>query len=118
MIDFPRQTTAPETGMQSDQSFKDMRSTFTEEQVMKETERCLSCGAAVVDPYQCIGCGACVTKCRFDAVSLVRQYDAAGVELKEMKPTIKKYMVKRKVKIAAHNIPKSIKSVFKKEDEK
>ena len=28
----------------------------------KETERCLGCGATVVDEYMCVGCGACTTK--------------------------------------------------------
>ena len=35
-------------------SFKDDRVTFTEEQMKKETERCLGCGAAKVDAYMCV----------------------------------------------------------------
>ena len=53
------------------ETFKDLRGTFTEEQVKKETERCLGCGATVVDQYMCVGCGQCTTKCKFDAISLV-----------------------------------------------
>ena len=53
-------------------SFKDERVAFTEEQVKKETARCLSCGASIVDPNKCIGCGVCTTKCAFDAITLHR----------------------------------------------
>ena len=60
----------------SKETFKDLRVTFTEEQIKKETERCLGCGATVVDQYLCVGCGACTTKCKFDAISLVRKYDS------------------------------------------
>ncbi len=53
-------------------SFRDMKEIFTEEQVKKETSRCLSCGASVVDENHCIGCGVCTTKCEFDAIKLYR----------------------------------------------
>ena len=53
-------------------SFKDERIAFTEEQVKKETARCLSCGASIVDPNKCIGCGVCTTKCAFNAITLHR----------------------------------------------
>ena len=36
-------------------TFRDERIAFTAEQVQKETARCLSCGASVVDPNKCIG---------------------------------------------------------------
>ena len=39
--------------------FRDYHLTFTEEQVRKETARCLGCGASIVDPNKCIGCGLC-----------------------------------------------------------
>ena len=65
-------------------SFADARATFTEEQLKKETERCLGCGAAVVDEFLCVGCGQCTTKCKFDAISLVRRYDGEGVSLLDM----------------------------------
>lgn len=38
-------------------SFRDAKEAFTEEQVKKETARCLGCGASVVDENKCIGCG-------------------------------------------------------------
>ncbi len=60
-------------------TFRDMRGTFTEEQIKIETERCLGCGAVVVDEYMCVGCGICTTKCNFDAIKLVKRTDAHGV---------------------------------------
>lgn len=49
-------------------TFRDLSSSLTEEQVKRETSRCLSCGASVVDTNKCIGCGICTTKCMFDAI--------------------------------------------------
>lgn len=57
---------------------------FTEEQVEKETARCLGCGAAHVDQGICIGCGLCTTRCKFDAIHLVRKYDAWGVPYEKL----------------------------------
>jgi len=54
-------------------SFRDTKLPFTEEQVKKETARCLGCGASVVDPNKCIGCGVCTTKCEFNAIKLHRE---------------------------------------------
>jgi NADPH-dependent glutamate synthase beta subunit-like oxidoreductase/formate hydrogenlyase subunit 6/NADH:ubiquinone oxidoreductase subunit I len=54
-------------------TFQDGRIAFTEEQVKKETARCLSCGQSVVDPNKCIGCGVCTTKCAFDAIHIHRE---------------------------------------------
>ena len=54
-------------------TFRDERVAFTAEQVQKETARCLSCGASVVDPNKCIGCGVCTTKCEFGAIKLHRE---------------------------------------------
>ena len=63
-------------------TFSDERVTFTEEQVRKETARCLGCGATKVDDYLCIGCGLCTTKCKFDAIKLkkVRNIHAGTFE--------------------------------------
>ena len=97
---LPRQRTSPVSGDDSKGTFHDLRGFFTEEQVRKETERCLSCGATVVDEYMCVGCGACTMKCRFDAISLVRKYDAEGLVLTDIRPAVMKQAVKRKIKIA------------------
>lgn len=53
-------------------TFADMRLPLTEEQVKAEANRCLHCGATVVDENRCIGCGLCTTRCEFDAISLSR----------------------------------------------
>ncbi len=84
--------------------FTDVRATFTEEQVRKETERCLGCGAVVVDEFLCVGCGQCTTKCKFDAITLARRYDGEGVSLFDMKKVIVPHVVRRKAKIAVKNI--------------
>ncbi|WP_027633731.1 FAD-dependent oxidoreductase [Clostridium hydrogeniformans] len=109
---IPRQKLSHVDGNRSKETFRDLRNTFTEEQIKKETERCLGCGATVVDEYLCVGCGACVTKCKFDAISLVRKYDAENVELSDLKPMIMKHVVKRKVKISAKKVTNTFKSIF------
>ena len=111
---LPRQRALHVDGSKSKETFKDLRVTFTEEQIKKETERCLGCGAVVVDQYQCVGCGVCTTKCKFDAISLVRKYDSSGLELKDMKPVIIKYAIKRQGRIAVKNVKKSVRSIFSK----
>jgi NAD-dependent dihydropyrimidine dehydrogenase PreA subunit len=88
--------------------FKDPRGVLTEEQVKKETMRCLSCGISVVDEFMCVGCGACTTRCKFDAIKLDRRYDAVGVDFPDLKPIVLKHVIKRKVRIAAKNIKTSI----------
>ncbi len=88
--------------------FKDPRGVLTEEQVKKETMRCLSCGISVVDEFMCVGCGACTTRCKFDAIKLVRKYDAVGVDFPDLKPIVLKHVIKRKVRIVAKNIKTSI----------
>ena len=68
-------------------TFSDARVTFTEEQVRKETARCLGCGATKVDSYMCIGCGICTTRCKFDAIHLkkVRDWHAGSYETMPIK---------------------------------
>jgi len=104
---IPRQHTAHVDGAKAKQSFSDLRTTFTEEQLKKETERCLGCGATTTDEYMCIGCGACTTRCKFDAITLVKAYDAQSVEFEKLKPTIVKNMIKRKGRIAVHKVKKA-----------
>ncbi len=85
---------------QAKNSFKDNRVTFTEEQMKKETERCLGCGAAQVDSYMCIGCGQCTTKCRFDAIHLVRTHDSTPDTYEHLPIKMAANAVKRAGKIA------------------
>ena len=56
-------------------TFKDDRKVFTEEQIKKETARCLGCGVSVVNQNLCIGCGLCTTKCKFDAIHISKEFD-------------------------------------------
>ncbi len=86
--------------------------TFTEEQMKKETERCLGCGAAIVDEYMCVGCGQCTTKCKFDAIHLERVYNGEGVSFEKIKPVVVKTMLKREGKIAV----RKVKDVFSKQN--
>ena len=82
-------------------AFQEYHGTLTEEQVKKETARCLSCGASVVDENRCIGCGVCTTKCGFDAIHLHRVHPEASVmRTSENKfDGILPYMIKRTGKI-------------------
>ena len=81
--------------------FKEYHLTLTEEQVRKETARCLSCGASVVDENKCIGCGICTTKCGFDAIHLHRVNPEAShmVTSEDKFSGILPYMLKRTGKI-------------------
>jgi NADPH-dependent glutamate synthase beta subunit-like oxidoreductase len=81
--------------------FAEYHGTLTEEQVRKETARCLSCGASVVDENKCIGCGVCTTKCAFDAIHLHRVHpEASHFRTSEDKfGGILPYMVKRTGKL-------------------
>lgn len=85
-------------------TFRDLSQSLTEEQVKKETSRCLSCGASVVDPNKCIGCGVCTTKCMFDAIRLHREIPGASVmrasedKLKYILPNMVKQSIKVKFK--------------------
>ena len=82
-------------------TFRDERVAFTEEQVKKETARCLGCGASIVDPNKCIGCGICTTKCAFDAIHLHREHPECSTMYKceDKMKAILPYMIKRNFKI-------------------
>ena len=85
-------------------TFRDLSQSLSEEQVKKETSRCLSCGASVVDPNKCIGCGVCTTKCMFDAIHLHREIPGASImrasedKLKYILPNMVKQSIKVKFK--------------------
>ena len=68
-----RQIPGTNTSIDAPRSFRDPLMVFTEEQVKKETARCLECGASVVDENKCIGCAVCTTKCEFDAIHIFRE---------------------------------------------
>lgn len=82
-------------------SFRDAKEAFTEEQVKKETARCLGCGASVVDENKCIGCGVCTTKCEFDAIHLYREHPECSTMHKseDKMKVILPYAFKREMRI-------------------
>lgn len=83
------------------ESFRDLRSVFTEQQVKAEAARCLGCGATVVDENKCIGCGLCTTKCEFDAIHLSRDLPEMSTMRKaeDKLKGILPYALKRAIKI-------------------
>jgi ferredoxin len=97
----PRQIPGKKTAAEAGGNFKETKLCFTEEQIKKETARCLSCGQSIVDENKCIGCGVCTTKCAFDAIKLHREHPKASRmtksedKLKAILPNI----LKREVKI-------------------
>lgn len=95
----PRQQTGYNEALA--RTFRDNRIGFTEEQVRKETARCLECGASVVDPNKCLGCGICTTKCAFDAIHLYRERPECSrmVRSEDKMKAILPYMIKRAVRI-------------------
>ena len=88
----------------SSKSFRDAHLTLTEEQVRKETARCLGCGATIVDENKCIGCGVCTTKCEFDAITLHRDHPECSkmVKAEDKFKHILPYQLKRAVKIVTN----------------
>jgi NADPH-dependent glutamate synthase beta subunit-like oxidoreductase/NAD-dependent dihydropyrimidine dehydrogenase PreA subunit len=109
---LPRQSAVVSYKTKGADAFKDGRTTFTPEQIQKETERCLGCGATTIDEYKCVGCGQCTTKCKFDAISLVRTYNSGGASFEDVKPLVIKQVLKREVKIIAKNV----KNAFNKDE--
>ncbi|KMZ55125.1 FAD-dependent oxidoreductase [Dorea sp. D27] len=96
-----RQTPGTDESIDRRRSFRDVRKTFTEEQVRTETARCLGCGASIVDENKCIGCGVCTTKCGFDAIHLFREHPGCSnmYRSEEKFRAILPYAVKRGLKI-------------------
>lgn len=85
-------------------SFRDTRCTLTEEQIKKETARCLGCGVTIVDENKCIGCGVCTTKCMFDAITLSRDLPDASrmIRSEDKLKAILPNMIKRHFRIKKH----------------
>ena len=80
-------------------TYHDERQTFTEEQVKLETQRCLGCGAVKLDEYMCLGCGQCTTKCKFDAIHLVKKYNDCAPKFEKLPIKVAQYAIKRVGKI-------------------
>lgn len=85
-------------------SFADDRCTFTEEQMKRETERCLGCGAVQLNQEMCIGCGQCTTKCKFDAIHLVKKYHVEYNTFEGIPLKLTPNMIKRVGKIAVRSV--------------
>lgn len=81
--------------------FRDVRCTFTEEQLKKETERCLGCGVTIVNQDVCLGCGICTVQCKFDAISLEKRFDGPMVKMEQAFDVILPYVFERQEKIEA-----------------
>ena len=79
--------------------FKDNRRTFTEEQLKKETARCLGCGASVIDPNKCLGCGVCTTRCKFDAIHLKKRTNVDSIAYETRKEVLPEFIAERQRKI-------------------
>ena len=88
------------------ETFHDLRLPFTEEQIQQEANRCLKCGATIVDLNQCIGCGLCTTRCEFDAIHLERDIPHASDmhTAEEMMKCVGPYALKRGFKIVKRKI--------------
>ncbi len=79
--------------------FTDSRCTFTEEQLKKETARCLGCGASVVDQNKCLGCGVCTTRCKFDAIHLIKRTNTESIPYTERPKILPQFISDRQEKI-------------------
>lgn len=88
--------------------FRESKKTFTEEQVRKETARCLQCGQTIVDENRCLGCGICTTKCDFDAITLFRDHPECStmVRSEDKFKHIIPYQMKRAKKIMVNRAKK------------
>lgn len=104
----PRQRLPKCSSTQERKSFRDMRGSFSPEQIKREADRCLACGRVVVDPYQCIGCGQCTTKCHFDAIYLEKVTDVHGHHVTELKPIVIRNLLKTKGKRVLHSLRKKV----------
>ena len=80
-------------------TFRDDRLTFTEEQVRKETARCLGCGASFVDPNKCLGCGVCTTRCKFDAIHLRKRTYVESIEYFDRPKVLPEFIAGRRKRI-------------------
>ncbi len=96
----PRQRAVNADASKAKKTMDDLRGTFTEEQMKKETERCLGCGAVVLDEMRCVGCGICTTKCKFDAIKLVWVDEFVSPRVEKLAPHLVAGMAKRGGKIA------------------
>ena len=85
-------------------TFKDDRLTFTEDQLKKETARCLGCGASYVDPNKCLGCGVCTTRCKFDAIHLRKRTNVESIDYFDRPKVLPQFIAERQKRIEIRRI--------------
>jgi translation initiation factor RLI1 len=78
---------------------KDNRIVLNEEEVKKEAGRCLKCGRTFVDETMCVGCGLCTTRCKFDAIHLVKKFDKYGKPYEKITANAIPHILKRNMKV-------------------
>lgn len=87
------------------ETFNDLRKGLTEEQIYRESRRCLQCGRSVVDEDKCIGCGVCTHRCEFDAIHLQRVDDTKFAKtMGKWYGRLVGNTVKRGARIVAHGV--------------
>ena len=69
----------------------------------------------MVDEAKCVGCGICTTKCKFDAIHLVRIGDFKSDPIEKLAPHLIGGMAKRGGKIAITAAKKAVDSLSKKD---
>ncbi|NLH01352.1 MAG: FAD-dependent oxidoreductase [Clostridiales bacterium] len=89
-------------------TFSDDRVTFSEEQLKKETARCLGCGASIVDQNRCLGCGICTTRCKFDAIHITKKFNVSSINFFEREEAFEKYAEERRRNIAIRSASEGI----------
>ena len=97
----------PEKDIVKAVTFRDDRKTFTEEQLKKETARCLGCGASFVDPNKCLGCGVCTTRCKFDAIHLRKRTNVESIEYFDRPKVLPQFIAERQRKIEIKKMKQS-----------
>ena len=88
-------------------SFRDDRAVFTEEQLRKETSRCLGCGVSWVDPNKCLGCGVCTTRCKFDAIHLSKRSFQESIDYRDRPKVLPEFIANRERRIAVRKLKES-----------
>ena len=53
-----------------------------------------------MDENQCLGCGECTVRCKFDAITLKKEYDAYSFGYENIKKHAVKGIIESKIKTA------------------
>lgn len=104
----PRQKVKSAPAKEQKETFRDLRGTFTEKQVLKETERCLGCGATVVDQARCVAAASaprCASSTQSSSSALT---DASGEKYEKLLIESGKNVAKRIKDIAVRKISRPV----------